>query len=283
MSKKTSTSSKPPKEYRPYIQSGLNANSTVFNENQAATQNIANSVQGLIPGLIDKYNTGNPMLKAAQGYGQDVLNGDYLNGNPYLNGMIDQTANDVTNRVNANFGSRGSFGGSFHTQALARELANAENQMRFGNYNQERGYQQQAMAGAPAQAAADYMGISPLLQAAQTGVQLPYAGINSYSGNLAGLVGNSSTQKSSDGGAGLGSALSSLGMLAFMSDPRAKKDVRKVGELEDGLGVYEFRYKWDADDSPILTGVMADEVEALRPWALGPVIDGYKTVVYGAL
>ena len=55
-----------------------------------------------------------------------------------------------------------------------------------------------------------------------------------------------------------------------------------MGELEDGLGVYRWNYIWD-DPSVRFEGVMADEVEALRPWALGPVINGYATVNYGAL
>jgi hypothetical protein len=34
----------------------------------------------------------------------------------------------------------------------------------------------------------------------------------------------------------------------------------------------------------MLTGVMADEVEKLRPWALGPrLADGSRTVNYAAL
>jgi hypothetical protein len=34
---------------------------------------------------------------------------------------------------------------------------------------------------------------------------------------------------------------------------------------------------------PRMTGVMADEVAKLRPWALGPKIGAYRTVNYQAL
>lgn len=91
--------------------------------------------------------------------------------------------------------------------------------------------------------------------------------------------------KATESSGGLGKFLGAL----FASDARLKTNVEKVGELADGLGVYE----WDylpiegriAEYMPEgrQRGVMADEVAQLRPWALGPVIDGYATVNYNAL
>lgn len=65
----------------------------------------------------------------------------------------------------------------------------------------------------------------------------------------------------------------------FFSDPRLKANVEKVGELSDGLGIYDFDYVWGGRHR----GVMADEVADLRPHALGPVIGGFATVNYEAL
>ena len=76
---------------------------------------------------------------------------------------------------------------------------------------------------------------------------------------------------------GLGQAIGAF--LAF-SDPRLKTDVEKIGEEPDGLGVFRFRYKWASRPT---VGVMADEVERLRPWALGPLIGGFRTVRYDLL
>ena len=70
---------------------------------------------------------------------------------------------------------------------------------------------------------------------------------------------------------------------AAASDIRVKRDIAKLGEEADGLGVYRFNYVWDAPDESPRFGVMAQEVEAIRPWALGPEIGGIKTVNYGAL
>lgn len=125
----------------------------------------------------------------------------------------------------------------------------------------------------------------------QTGLNNQYAG--NYLQSLLGLSGigtdaakvltdagttNTTTQKSSQGIGGVLGGLASNA--ALFSDRRLKKDIKKIDELEDGLGVYTYSYIWD--DKP-QKGVMADEVASLRPWALGPVIDGYATVNYGKL
>jgi hypothetical protein len=70
---------------------------------------------------------------------------------------------------------------------------------------------------------------------------------------------------------------------AAISERRVKRDIEQIGTLDDGLGVYNFRYIWDDDAAPLHTGVMVDEVEKARPWALGPVVDGIQTVDYAKL
>lgn len=91
--------------------------------------------------------------------------------------------------------------------------------------------------------------------------------------------GGTSTQKSSSSGSILGSALGIASTAAAFSDRRLKTNIKKVGELEDGLGVYTYDYVWGQPSE----GVMADEVAELRPWALGPTVAGYRTVDYAAL
>lgn len=82
-------------------------------------------------------------------------------------------------------------------------------------------------------------------------------------------------------GQGIGSAATGLKDLGVrFSDIRLKRDIRKIGLLDDGLGIYAYRYRWD--DEPQI-GVMAQEVAAIRPWALGPIQNGVMTVDYGAL
>jgi hypothetical protein len=114
--------------------------------------------------------------------------------------------------------------------------------------------------------------------------------LNEYMGNIfnlnqqalgaGGLIANAGQYSTGKGGgsSGLGSAIGAG--LALFSDRRLKTDIERVGELPDGMGVYEWRYVWGGDRQ---RGVMADEVERLRPWALGPEVGGFKTVRYDLL
>jgi len=73
------------------------------------------------------------------------------------------------------------------------------------------------------------------------------------------------------------------GALSLFSDRDAKRDIELLRREPDGLGVYAFRYLWDAADAPLREGVMADEVAELRPWALGPEQNGFRTIDYSRL
>lgn len=73
---------------------------------------------------------------------------------------------------------------------------------------------------------------------------------------------------------GVGQGMQYLG--GIFSDRRLKEDIQKVGKLDNGLYVYSYRYK---AGGPVHIGVMADEVEAVMPEAVGN-IGGYKTVRY---
>lgn len=88
----------------------------------------------------------------------------------------------------------------------------------------------------------------------------------------------SGTSKSSPG---LANMLMAGGQMAasIYSDRRLKRDIERVGELDDGLGLYRYRYAWD-DEGTARMGVMADEVARLVPEALGPVVAGFATVDY---
>ncbi len=109
------------------------------------------------------------------------------------------------------------------------------------------------------------------------------AGLSGLGLQAGGLVANTGQRSTSTGGgpSTLGSVASTVGGLAsIFSDRRLKRDIERVGEFPDGLGIYAFRYLTSAKR---VLGVMADEVAKLRPWALGPERAGYATVNYGAL
>lgn len=97
-------------------------------------------------------------------------------------------------------------------------------------------------------------------------------------GATGGLLGAATSLFGGGGGTVAGNIGSTIS--GIFSDRRLKAAIRKVGEFADGLGIYTFRYRGQKQR---FKGTMADEVARLRPWALGPEIDGYATVNYGAL
>jgi outer membrane immunogenic protein len=65
------------------------------------------------------------------------------------------------------------------------------------------------------------------------------------------------------------------------SDVRLKRDVNLVGRLDNGLGLYSYRYLWSAD---VYVGVMAQEVALIRPDAVQrDPLTGYLGVDYRRL
>lgn len=70
--------------------------------------------------------------------------------------------------------------------------------------------------------------------------------------------------------------LASAGIGMF-SDARLKSDIRRVGTLDNGLGVYSYTM----DGGPTQIGVIAQEVAKVRPEAIIPDPSGYLRVDYG--
>ena len=67
------------------------------------------------------------------------------------------------------------------------------------------------------------------------------------------------------------------GQTAIKSDIRLKHDIVKLATLGNGIGIYRFRYHW-SDQAYV--GVMAQEVAAVMPEAVGRGADGYLRVNY---
>lgn len=80
---------------------------------------------------------------------------------------------------------------------------------------------------------------------------------------------------------GMGKFLGAAAGAVAASDRRLKRDIKAIGTTPEGLTKYEWYYK--ANPFFKYEGVMADEVAAKKPEALGPVINGYMTVDYSKL
>jgi Chaperone of endosialidase len=75
-----------------------------------------------------------------------------------------------------------------------------------------------------------------------------------------------------------------LGSAYIKSDRKLKKDIKRIGTHDLGIGIYTYHYK-DGHDLPkeLQVGVMADEVETIMPEAVITMADGYKAVNYALI
>jgi hypothetical protein len=101
-------------------------------------------------------------------------------------------------------------------------------------------------------------------------------------------MGNFNAQQAAQQGfnSGLMGLGGTLGAAAIMSDIRTKEHIKQIGFLPNGLSVYEYEYKPEWKDQVghgKFIGVMAQEVEIVKPEAVITRPDGYKMVNYGVL
>lgn len=107
------------------------------------------------------------------------------------------------------------------------------------------------------------------------------AGINGIQGtDNAAIIANNDNQRMNSwqqSQAATGSMLSGIGGLFALSDERAKDDKQKIGETEDGMGIYSFKYKGSPKTE---IGLMAQEVAKKKPRAVAMGGDGLMRVNY---
>lgn len=274
---KTKTVNDPWKPAQPYILENLKQQQDVFNASQPQLMEYAGQQRDTYGRLAPGAEAG---IVGAQNLVNRNLSGANLTANPYLDAILGRTREDVVNSVGDIFGGAGRYGSGMHQAIVAKQLADAENTARYQDYSTERGYQQQAIDQAQ-----NLMGGSQSLL--NNAAELPWIGVQAANGAVRQASGGYGTQtQTSSPGLGqmlLGAAMGGLNAYAMnpkaFSDRRMKRDIKWIGRLRDGLNIYEWVYLWGEKAK----GVIADEVERLRPWALGPTVGGFATVNYGAL
>jgi len=196
-SSKSTSTSKP--VYSQQIEGAAGNINSAYGAQAPKISAITDQLGGLVPGLVNQFQMGDPGVKAAQGYNTDVLNGKYLDaGNPYLEDQISRTNDGVRNGLSASLGTRGLTGGSAFGDIITRNLAANESGLRYNDYNNERTRMGQAASGAAGLSAASYLpltAIQDILQAQQAPVQSA-VGAGAGIGGLLGQYGTT-TQKSS--------------------------------------------------------------------------------------
>lgn len=232
------------------------------------------------------------------------MNGSMLNSNPYLNNMANAADNSIIRNysnavapgISSNFEANGRYGSGSMSNAqsqaqqdLATQLGNTNSQIYGNAYQQGMSNMLQANALAPQTA---NLGLGLLNAQNQVGSQQqqlqqqinsqPLTNLKDYMGLVGGAqYGGSSSQQTpyftNPTANAAGDVMAMYALYSMFSDRRLKRDIKRVGTLNNGLPVYTYKYK----GSPTIhMGVMADEVKKVRPGAVHNV-GGYDMVNYG--
>ena len=223
---------------KPYITYGLNEAQSLYQSdspNYYGGQTYVSPTQQTQSALQAAQNRalgGNPLLPSAQNQQMNVINGNYLQNNPYfLQAMqgaaqgattsyidaVNQTRSDSSQAGRYGSGAQGQIEGR-QEQNLANALSNQYGQLAYQNYGDERARQEAASGAAPGLAQADYADIQQLLNVGQTmeGYQKtalqsdidrfnfeenkPYAQLATYLNSVYGSPQGTTSQTSSSGG-----------------------------------------------------------------------------------
>lgn len=169
---------------QPYILKGLEQSGQVFDQQQPTLNKYSQMQMDTYGRLAPGAEQG---IIGAQGAVNDSLAGKYLNGNPYIDGILAKTRENITSNVGSAFSGAGRYGSDYHAGEMTRQLADAENQLRFQNYGMERGYMQDNIGNAQNMMG----GAQGLLNNA---AELPWIGVGALNGNVRNASGGYGTQ-----------------------------------------------------------------------------------------
>lgn len=211
MSGRTKTTTGPSKAALPHLNAATAALEGGYDQSSALASKATGILSDNIGNVLGQ-TLNNPNLAAAGNYNQQVLNGDFLDSNPFFDEMVANSNSNVANKVNGSIGTRGLTGGSAQTQLLASELAKNETGLRSNQYNTERGYQQAAVGNAAGLSSAGNQNINTLLAYLTGTAQLPSSVAGQYAGGINSLWGDSKTTTQSQGLASTLTGLAGAGL-----------------------------------------------------------------------
>lgn len=253
----------------PYTQSVVDATQAQFNnQNQQQQQQLTGNAisQGALGG--NRVGVAQANLAGQQATAQNpVIAGLYSQGYQQALGAAQQDAQRQQAAAYSlgNLGVAGQNAGLTGAQSqvgagtLQQQTQQGLDTANYGQFMQEQGYPYQQLSW---------------LAGLGTGVGSQLGGTSSSSGSSTAPASNNMSQW-----LGLGTAA-----LGFLSDERAKEDIEKVGELNDGQSIYRYRYKGDPRWQ---IGLIAQQARKHNPDAVHAGVHGltvdYKRATEGSV
>lgn len=222
---------------------------------------------------VDKYSAGDEQERTAGLARSDIAQAMAGAQQQQARGMSRMGINpnsgayQTASRKSATEGALAQAGASTMARQAAKELGMKYTGAAAGMNGQLIGATQGAASGAlqASSAGLGALGAAAGISGSQLGAQ---SGAYTNAGQLGASMYNTQMQgwgaQSGQENEMLGT-VASLAAMYFMSDKRLKTDVEKVGTREDGLGVYDYNYKWGG---PRQRGLMAHEVKKKYPDAV---------------
>lgn len=270
-----------------------NMYNNAYNTAQQNMYGTANNMAGL--GLNNAQANANRSLTADTTNAANQLNTQQFNANLGLQNNAQTLQNNQFNASQMNAGNQfnANLGLQNNTQAMQlaqQQLANRTQGLSLlgqGNQLQDQNYaQQMSLLDAPNQYNWNNLNkyasiVTPGAGIGGSSTSNQQTSTNPFSSALGGALGGAALAGALPAAWGVSSGMGALGgaALALLSDRRFKTDIERVGTLDNGLGVYRYRYK---SGGPMQIGVMADEVKAVNPGAVINV-DGVDYVNYGGI
>lgn len=211
---KSTTKTEPWKAAQPQILGAGTAMQTAYDANAGNIQAATDSITGLMPSMVQKYQQGDAGVNAARDYNVSVLGGNWLNGNPELDAVVGRSVNDTVNAGQAALGLKGLTGGSSYADILSRNAGNVASNLRYGDYNSERARMATAAGQAPGIAQADYLSVAPLLASLEA-AQAPINAASNYGAGVGGLLGPYSQTQQKRGALGSLLQIAGQGLNAY--------------------------------------------------------------------
>lgn len=210
--------------------------------------------------------------------------------------VVKSITDSIMPSINGSFAGSGMTGSTLHQQNLAKGLT--EGLAGYQNQLDQRSLQAAGMMGQANQnlmAPLDYLrGLGSERQAqsqaeiqadvlqdqqAKTGelqALQDYLALSTGAGGMFGV--QSATRTTSPGALGLAGFGVQAAPLLF-SDRRLKTDIRRVGQTDDGVPIYTYRYN---GGDTVHMGVMADELAEVKPQAVSER-GGFRVVDYAGI